>query len=73
MSVKIQPKEEVKKDAFTVEVQQPQSTPIAAPEETEKLKAISTEDAKKAKLNISDIDKEKKVAEEHNYDDIHTN
>lgn len=73
MSVKIQPKEEVKKDAFTVEVQQPQGTPIAAPEETEKLKVVSTEDAKKAKLNISDIDKEKKVAVEHNYDDIHTN
>ena len=41
--------------------------------ENENKEKEENENIDHAALNISDIDKDKKAAEEHKYDDIHTN
>ena len=73
VNIKLQPQVQDEKKPFVVEVK---PTVVASTEkdDTKNMKVVAEEVSnKKVELDISDIDKDKKAAPEHKYDDVHTN
>ena len=73
MNVKVETKKEEPKEAFTVQANVVEEKPAQEEKKEEMKVAIDKETEAKASLNITEIDKNKKAAEEHDFEDVHTN
>ena len=71
MNVKVEKKEE--KQAFTVQTNNVVEEQPKEQKPVEMKVAAKEEEAAKASLNITEIDKDKEAAKEHEYEDVHTN
>ena len=71
LNIKVAPKQEEKKEAFTVEAKEDVTGEIL--EKQVEKKETSEEVVNDPNLNISHIDKDKTAAPEYKHEDIHTN